>query len=65
MMRPGIDYLVRIAHGYGNKDRGAVVLPQWLYDRAKADGIDLSGFIRKERIPIKSVNQNKPTLRLK
>ncbi len=65
MMRPGIDYLVRIAHGYGNRERGAVILPQWLYDRAKADGVDLSGYIRQERIPIKSVNQDKPKLTLR
>ena len=45
MMRPGIDYLVRIAHGYKDKRAGPVILPQWLYDRAKADGVDLQYFV--------------------
>ena len=64
MMRPGIDYLIKRAGGY-DKRLGQVVLPQWIYDRAKAEGVDLSGYVRQERIPVQSVNKYKPTLTLK
>jgi hypothetical protein len=63
MMR---DYCIRAMSSYPIKPLRAVILLPHLYDKAKAMGVDMSGYIRQEPIPpIKSVNQNKPKLSLK
>lgn len=29
-----------------------IVLPEWLYDEAKAQGLDLSGYCRRQKLPV-------------
>lgn len=65
MMQAGKDYGVEVVVAYENKRVGQVIFPPGML----RDRLIRSGFVRscspKEEPPIKSNNQNKPTLKLK